>query len=168
MKNLPFPKFLRPAFFICMGLCFTNMASSPAPEVFIGSSPCDPVMRPWMSIPSNTDCEFIKWKLLLFKNPENNQQQRFNLTYTYGVSKPGTQGFLNGGSNAEMTGNWRVLNNCVNLPGKSMIQLKDQKIKTPLTFLKLNNSLLHLTDQEGHLMIGNAGWSYTLNKMQND
>lgn len=168
MKNLSFSKLRRSVFFVFAGLCFTNMASSPAPEVFAGSSPCDPVMRPWMAIPSNTDCEFIKWKLLLFKNPENDQQQRFNLTYTYGVSKPGTEGFLNGGHNAEMTGNWRVLNNCINLPGQSVIQLRDNKIKTPLTFLKLNHSILHLTDQEGHLMIGNAGWSYTLNKMKND
>jgi hypothetical protein len=35
-----------------------------------------------------------------------------------------------------------------------------------INFVKLDDNLVHLLDPEGKLMIGNAAWSYTLNRVK--
>ena len=37
---------------------------------------------------------------------------------------------------------------------------------TSISFLRLNDNLLHLLDSDRQLMIGTGAWSYTLNKVQ--
>ena len=141
----------------------TKTPNSPTPEMFAGASPCDQFIRPLLSIPAGTECELIKWKLSLFKNPENEDQSRFGLQYTYGMAKNGTQGFVNDGTSVQISGRWKFEKNDGKLPGPALLQLTPEQNK-PISFVQLNNNLLHLLDPEGKLMIGNAAWSYTLNR----
>jgi len=141
---------------------------SPEPELFVGTSPCALVMRPLLSVPTNMDCEMITWNLALTSIPGHESASRFRLKYTYGMSKPGTQGFMNDGISGELTGTWSEVKNTGKIPGKSLVSLHTTGQNPPINFAKLDARILHLLDPQGNLMIGNAAWSYTLGKVKND
>ncbi|GAA4454343.1 hypothetical protein GCM10023189_20660 [Nibrella saemangeumensis] len=117
-----------------------------------------------LSIPADAPCEFIKWRLALQRDPRPQQQQSptmYTLDYTYGMTKPITMDFLNGGTSLEKTGKWAVRKE----PGNREIYvLNPDTPETTISFIRLDDNLLHLLDREGKLMIGHGGWSYTLNR----
>ena len=45
-----------------------------------------------------------------------------------------------------------------------VFRITNEKSHRSLSFLKIDDSLVHLLNQDGRLMIGTAGWSYTLNR----
>ncbi|WAC14109.1 hypothetical protein [Dyadobacter pollutisoli] len=167
MKPKPVMLILR--YLICIGLvfCFVEgkRPASPDRDIFAGATPCDAIIRPMLAIPAAADCELVKWQLLLLKGPEDDKAVRFDLKYTYGMSKAGTQGFVNDGTSAEMNGKWIARKKEGNLPGQALIQLQPTENK-PISFAKLDDNIVHLLDPEGKLMIGNAAWSYTLNRIE--
>ncbi|MCF0071166.1 copper resistance protein NlpE [Dyadobacter sp. CY261] len=138
--------------------------TSPEPDIFVAATPCDAVPRELLSIPGDMDCEMIKWRLTLRHDPRNLGRDDFKLQYTYGMTKPGTRGFMGDGVGKEITGKWHMAENTGKTPGKRIFTLEPGASKAPVTFLQLNDKLLHLLDQQGNLMIGNAGFSYTFNK----
>lgn len=134
---------------------------SPEPTTFVASTPCDRIPRTMLSIPQGADCEFIKWNLKLQRDPRNQQPTGYRLDYTYGMSQPGTMGFRNGGTSQTKEGTWRIKNETDN---RVIYWLESATPETALPFVKLDDNLLHLLDPAGNLMIGHAGWSYTLNR----
>lgn len=151
----------------CLAILFVvsqGITPSPEPDLFVGATPCDPVARQMLSIPANLDCEMIKWKLALRRDPRNQQPYMFALNYTYGMTKPGTQGFMDEGISKEMSGKWDIAENKRKTPGKSILTLQPESSAVKLSFLQLNDQMLHLLDPKENLMIGNGGFSYTLNR----
>lgn len=149
-------------------LLLTGWASprviSPEPEIFVAATPCDAVPRQLLSIPADLDCEMIKWRLTLRRDPRNLGRDDFKLQYTYGMTKPGTQGFMNDGFSKEISGKWVVSKNPGKTPGKQVFTLQTTTSEVPVTLLQMSDRMLHLLDRQGNLMIGNAGFSYTFNK----
>lgn len=145
--------------FLAVGFVGAN-GSSPEPLVFVASTPCDGIPRTMLSIPAQAPCEFIIWTLSLRRDPRNQAPTAYRLSYTYGMSKPGTQGFLDGGTTATKEGKWTILKGTGN---RETYRLDPDTPETALSFAKLDDNLLHLLDPQGKLMIGHAGWSYTLN-----
>ncbi|MHA4741846.1 hypothetical protein [Dyadobacter sp. MSC1_007] len=141
-----------------------GIAPSPEPEQFVAATPCDPVARHMLSIPANLDCDMIKWRLALRRDPRNQDPYLFALNYTYGMTKAGTQGFMNDGTTKEISGKWSIKENKGKNPGKNIFTLHPDSSPVPVSFLQLNDRLLHLLDPKENLMIGNGGFSYTLNK----
>jgi hypothetical protein len=137
---------------------------SPEPDIFVAASPCDAAPRQLLSIPADMECEMIKWRLTLRRDPRNLGRDDFKLQYTYGMTKPNTQGFINDGFSKEISGKWHIAKNTVKTPGKQIFTLEPASANPSITFLQLNDRMLHLLDSQGNLMIGNAGFSYTLNK----
>jgi hypothetical protein len=129
------------------------------------ASPCDAVARHYLSIPQNLECEMIKWRLLLYKDPRNQSPTQFELHYTYGMTKPGTEGFMNGGFTKQMKGQWTLSESNSRHAGLRVYRLTPESAKDTISILKLDENVLHLLDLQGKLMIGNAGFSYTLNKL---
>lgn len=154
-----------PALILCLS---QGSIPSPTPEIYVGASPCDPAVRPLLLIPADASCEMVKWKLAFFKNPENLSNSRYALEYTYGMTKPGTQGFLDGGNQRVQRGTWKSVTYNGKLPGRATIELSPESQKVRLVFLQLDRNLLHLLDTDGHLMIGNGAFSYTVNKNKSD
>lgn len=148
--------------FILLAIGFVGAnRHSPEPLVFIASTPCDHIPRTMLSIPAQAACEFIKWNLTLERDPRNQAPTSYRLSYTYGMSKPSTKEFLDGGTSAVKEGKWTVLKG----PGnRETYRLNPDTPETAISFSKLNDNLLHLLDPQGKLMIGHAGWSYTLNR----
>lgn len=115
-------------------------------KMYTASTPADPVVRAFLGIPATDSIDFIRWKLEL-------HDDHYQLQCNYGIGKPNTNGFINGGTNITIKGSIR--------PEQTFYLLENGK--QALKYVVLNTDLLHLLDEDNHLLAGNAGWSYTLN-----
>lgn len=114
--------------------------------VYTASTPAGPVVRTFLGIPLGDSVDFIRWKLTLLDN-------RYVLNCRYGISKPNTNGFINDGNTVEIRGELKKEGNYYRLKNGHRI----------LRIAGLNSNLLHLLNAENKLLVGNSGWSYTLN-----
>jgi hypothetical protein len=116
-----------------------------------------------LAIPAGVACELIQWNLVLRHDPRTHRPTTFTLYFTYGMSKPATVELMGGGTKGQMEGKWMILKEAGN---RTVYRLTPESSKSSLSFVKLDDNLLHLLDTQGKLMIGNAAWSYTLNRKQ--
>ena len=143
-------------------ICFTafhscSQITQVAPDIFVASTPCGAIAKPLLGIPAGVDCERIQWKLSLLRQNITDSAGIWMLSGIYGLTALGTPGFMNDGKQVEVSGRWITVN--------GIYRLTTGKPGISLSFLKLGDRLLHLLDANGHLMIGNASWSYTLYKL---
>jgi len=66
-----------------------------------------------------------------------------------------------------MEGKWTIGKGIRSNSNAIVYRLHDIKTNKTISFLKLNDNLLHLLDSDQRLMIGTAAWSYTLNRVPN-
>jgi hypothetical protein len=66
-------------------------------KVYAGSTPAGTVIRSFLGIPLSDSVDFIRWKLIFH---DNDYQLRCN----YGIGKPNTNGFMEGGKKIELIG----------------------------------------------------------------
>ncbi len=131
------------SFFILLPLIFPN---SEKEKIFIGSTPANSVVRTFLGISLTDSIDFIRWKLVL-------QEGQYLLQCNYGIGKPNTNGFMNGGKRVEWKGAFSKQ--------KNIYQLNYSNRK--LGLVELNHDLLHFVNNDRKLLVGNGGWSYTLN-----
>jgi hypothetical protein len=128
-----------------------TFAKEPSSINLVGSTPADSLITSQLSIQPGTKIDFIHWNLVL-KN-----QTIFILNITFGESKPNTLGFLEGGQSKHFTGKYTISK----IGNKTIFCLTSGELK--ISLLKLHDNLYHLLKENNELMIGNGGWSYTLN-----
>lgn len=126
--------------------------SSSAENLFVASTPGDDSVKSIFGISAEKKIDFIRWNLIL------NQDGKFNLDINYGESQPNTKGFKGGGTKLSFKGTFATEDD--------IYKLKSENFSIPISLIKLNENLLHLLTSDGKLMIGNGGWSYTLNKKE--
>ena len=126
-------------------ILFASCASGKE-RTYIGSTPAHPVVRSFLGIPIPDSVDFVKWKLTI-------QDEKYVLQCRFGIGKPNTDDFINGGKTIELNGQLRKENNYYYLRNGNKI----------LKALELNADLLHLLNEDKSLLVGNGGWSYTLN-----
>lgn len=121
-----------------------------AAGVYVGTSPCDKVPRPFIGITANENCDRIMWELSLTPTT-------FSLTAGHGYhidnrtfKKTGTK---------TISGTW---NSTRHKNNKQIIQLVSGN--RTLQFLKMDANILHLLNNDKSLMIGDGGQSYTLSR----
>jgi hypothetical protein len=119
-------------------------------DLYVGSTPCDAEIKSMLNIPASLKCEFMKWQLRLSRHTTGT----FDLTVSYGESKPNTNGFINGGTSMTIKGSMSREGKVITLQGE----------KTTLTLLQIDNNILHFADRNKKLLTGNGGWGYVLNK----
>ena len=117
-------------------------------KTYTGSTPADPVVRLFLGIPLSDSVDFIRWKCILIDN-------QYQLQCNYGIGKPNTDGFMNGGTKLKLIGEYKKEKN---------VYLLKNRTKT-LKAVELNQDLLHLLNADNRLLVGNGGWSYTLNSV---
>ncbi|MFT3704992.1 MAG: hypothetical protein QM802_21680 [Agriterribacter sp.] len=115
---------------------------------FTGSTPAATVIRSFLGIPLTDSIDFIRWKLT-FKN--NN----YTIQCNYGIGKPNTPGFINGGEKITLSNTWSM--------DKNIFLLKNGN--KMLKIVRINDFLIHFLNTDNSLLVGNGGWSYTLNNM---
>lgn len=132
----------------------TTNNSSQAIASFEATTPCDEVSKSLLNIPAADKAVMMKWVLTLL-TPTS-----YKLIYTYGMDKAGTRGFSDGAITKEQTGKWTKSNY-----RNTEIYTLTAGTAPSLSFLKLNENVLHLLDANKNLMVGNGAWSYTLNRI---
>jgi hypothetical protein len=143
----------------------TPADKSAAPAVFVASTPCSPGTKPLPGIPMEAGCELIKWELRLSGGTGKRNMGTYTLHCTYGMPKQGTRGFINGGSRIHREGVWTMRKGVPTNPAAIIYVLDPEKPPAAISFLRLNENLLHLLDSHNQLMIGTGAWSYTLNQI---
>jgi hypothetical protein len=122
------------------------------------STPIDKELQATFGVTSANEYDFMKWVLKL--NQENKQ---FILDLNYGESMPNTTGFINGGKKVQIKGTYTTTVGQVgNLTGK-IHELKDSKTGNKFSFLQIDERIFHLLSAKRTLLVGNSGYSYTLN-----
>jgi hypothetical protein len=134
--------------------------------IFVATSPCDAGSRPLLKIPETANCEVIKWDLTLYHNPDTLAPTTYKLTYAYGLPKQGTNEIAQGGIKVEWKGKWTMVRGAKSNPDAVVYQLDPDKPQESISFQKVDDNLLHLLNRDESLMLGNAGWSYTLSRTE--
>ncbi len=159
-------KSIGPIGLVLSSLVFTQPVAPPVPPgsstnvIFVATSPCDPISKAALKIPANANCEMIKWRLTLFEEAKTHTPTTYELNCVYGLAEQGTLELSKGGTKVGWKGNWRIV------PGADahIYELDLGVPKGTVSFLKVDHNLLHLLDEDQKLAMGNAGWSYTLNR----
>ena len=115
---------------------------------YTASTPASPLVRAFLGISLTDSIDFIRWKLSL-------TDLKYSLECNYGIGKPNTNGFFNGGKKIVLSGHTKRENNYYTLQNGNRV----------LKLAELNANLLHILNNDNTLMIGNGGWSYALNNM---
>ena len=134
--------------------------------VFVASTPCTVGTRPVPDIPpGQTGCDLIKWQLKLSGDGKLSPGT-YILDCDYGIPKQGTRGFINGGTHLHREGKWTVVKGMSSNPSAIVYRLDPDKPSQSISFVQLNDNLLHLLDNHQQLMNGTGAWSYTLSKVK--
>jgi hypothetical protein len=153
-------------FTICVlfaGSCSGAEINNPSSEIrLVGSTPGDALIKSLLTIDTNTKVDFISWDLTLIQADSDSNQ--FILNVIFGEAQPNTTGFKNGGEKRSFIGKYTLLNSENESLHGEVYQLKSKEPSTNVSIIKLNDNLYHILTPGNNLMIGNGGWSYTLNR----
>ncbi|HEX7846833.1 MAG TPA: hypothetical protein VF476_13610 [Chitinophagaceae bacterium] len=136
---------MRSPLFILL-MFFLSSCAAAKDRKFTASTPAAEVVRTFLGIPLPDSIDFIRWKLTI-------NDREFSLDCNYGICKPNTNGFINNGKTISFSGKVNRKENYYELMHNG---------KT-LQLLELNDNLFHILGNNKNLLIGNGGWSYTLN-----
>lgn len=128
-------------------------------NVFVGSSPCGNNIKPLFGIPVDETCDFTKWTITL------NPNATFHISSLSGVSKPNTPDFIGGGKKVEFDGKWQIQKGTKANENAVVYTLTLDKPNYQLSFVKLDDNLIHLLDANKNLMIGNSGYNFTFSRL---
>ena len=165
-------KKIRVSFAILFFYCFTvqccSQTTKPGDTLleksFKATTPCDNAVKEMLGIPDNFKCEMLKWDLSHYQDSKEKASPTFNLSCTYGLGKQGTRGFMEGAKTIELKGKYSVRKT---FPGNAKAityNLTADNSPIVLSFLKVDENILHLLKPDKQLVLGGAGWSYTLNR----
>lgn len=138
--------------------CSESAESAPNDNLtLVGSTACDAGIKSALGIPADLGCDFIRWNLDL----DTARGNLFALDINYGASQPNTPGFVDGGLKLSATGKFET----TSLADKREVyRMKSAKPAIDVSLIRINSNLFHLVMPDGTMMIGNGGWSYTLNR----
>ncbi|GAB3428605.1 hypothetical protein GCM10027516_35000 [Niabella aquatica] len=118
-----------------------------------------------MNIPLSGDCDRVKWTLTLLHDTDTSGAVAFSLEYTYGMQQQSGPGFSGGGTSKQIKGKCEINKGTPVNPDAIVYRLHNGD--KSMSFVRIDKDILHLLYRDRNLMIGDAGWSYTLNKIKN-
>ena len=113
--------------------------------VFEGRTPCGPIANAFTGFPVER-CEKIKWELTLRADGADTG------TYEYR------------GTRTSHRGTWRVQRGTGPAKGWTVIRLGSDDQSRTLALLRIDQNVLHLLDPDLKVLVGDASWSYALNR----
>ena len=143
---------------LCIFLTASCSARNIKPEIIlIGSTPGDESIKTMLTIPAETKVDFIRWNLIL------DDKKAFVLDIAYGESKPNTLDFKSA-IKQTIKGTYLIVKNQGENRFKEIYQFKSDDLPEIISIVKINENLFHILTPQNQLMIGNGGWSYSLNR----
>jgi hypothetical protein len=136
-----------------------------AKEEFVGSIPCDDLSQTFVGgIATNVPCHCITWRLTLFTNLNAGARAKFTLNAKYGLQGKTDPNQLEEGPTVEVQGEWEILHGTKTQPNAVVYRLYGDERKESVSLVKVGGNILHFLNEDKTLRVGNAGWSYTLNR----
>ena len=119
-----------------------------AVAVFEGRTPCGAIANGFTGFPS-ANCQKIKWRLTLFHDA--------------GTRRPSA--FLYEGTRTSRRGSWAIERGTPFDPDARVHRLTPAPSGKPLLLLSVDDKVLLLLDERLHPVVGDASWSYALNRI---
>ena len=117
--------------------------------VFEGRTPCGPIATGFTGFPAQ-NCEKIKWRLTLYRDAA--------------ARRPTT--WIYDGTRTTRRGRWEI----ATVPGadgsRAIYHLNAEGAGRVLSFLSIDENVLLLLDRELKVVVGDASWSYALNRVR--
>jgi hypothetical protein len=135
--------------------------------IFTGTTPCSQMIRPLHHVPVDADCALVQWRLTLNYDPVSLKPTTYKLSSVNRFIVKGTNRYSEPGTKTETEGEWTIVNRTKRNSNAIVYQLEPDKPGKSISFIKLSDNLIHLLDVDGRLMIGDASFSYTLNRVAN-
>jgi hypothetical protein len=132
--------------------------------VFNGSTPGNDEVKSLLNIPAETNVDFIRWKLTLLDKGPN--RFAFHLTVDFGEAQPNTSGLKGGGEKRSFDGQYYIVRSGIWGDHHNVYQLESRALSGRISLVRLSDNVLHLLSRRAELMVGNGGWSYTLNRQE--
>jgi hypothetical protein len=115
--------------------------------VFEGRTPCGRIAVEFTGFPGE-GCEKIKWRLTLYQDSVTGRPTTFRYQ----------------GTRTTREGNWVLSRGTPSDPGATVVRLTPAAPHRAIAFQKVDDVLL-LLDGTGKAVVGDASWSYTLNRV---
>ena len=131
--------------------------------ILVASTPCNDQMKSLLGISADKKIDFIRWEISLANEGATNDV--FTLHINYGESQPNTLGFIHGGEKKSIEGDY-TLTSQQDDSNRSICHLKSTGLNGEMLIAKINSNLWHFLTPQEELMVGNGGWSYTLNRKE--
>ena len=149
-----------------MNSCSTAQVSdnSSSEIMLVASTPGDSIIKSLLTIPPDTKVDFIRWNLA-FKKGENDSKI-FLLNINFGVGQANTTGFIGDGQKLTLEGKYTVSKSYNGNVNTEVYNFKSDKPNIAISLVKLNDNLFHILTPDNKLMVGNGGWSYSLNRKE--
>jgi hypothetical protein len=125
---------------------------------FAATTPSDPAVMQQLGIPSGTASEVIEWSLVLREDPITAAPISYELSYAYGMTQRNLPGLARDAMRVQRQGTWTRTKGTKSRP-TAIIELS-----SGLTLAEIEPRLLHILNPDRSLMVGNGGWSYSLNR----
>ncbi|WP_276482934.1 hypothetical protein [Paraflavitalea pollutisoli] len=119
---------------------------------FQGRTPCQELMAD-QRIAASADCFKLKWKILLFRDPQSGKPAGFSMRRVMSQAN-------------DLTGSWSLLRGTASDQNALVVKLVSPALAVPSYGQLGDGQVLFLLDQEGHLLPGNSEFSYTLNRIR--
>jgi hypothetical protein len=149
---------------ILLANLFTSSAFADDTEEFAGTTPCDIISREFLGgVQTNAPCHSITWKLIMHP-AENGKDGKYSLAVAYGLPREDDPNQIVDGPKIKWDGRWEIERGSKASANAVVYRLTREGSKTPLRLVKASKHLLHFLNGDKTLRVGNAGWSYTLNR----
>jgi hypothetical protein len=135
--------------------------------VFEGITPCSGKSPALPQIPKGSDCEEMIWKFTLYRDAASGAPTTYELISAYGLSKQNSTGLIGGGTEIAFSGTWEIIKGNAAYPNAVIYQLNSKEQGNIVSFIKIGDDVLHILNSDGAMMVGHAGWSYTINRTDN-
>jgi hypothetical protein len=154
-------------FLLLMAGCASSavMASRAATsEEFVGTTPCDVRSIEFLGgLGTNTPCHSVTWHLTLSTNQQKSMPSTYTLVATYGLPGRNDPNQIEEGPTVRLEGTWEIVGASAANHRATVYRVHGQSGRT-LSLMRLGKHLLHFLDSDNRLLIGNGGWSFTLNR----
>jgi hypothetical protein len=134
----------------------------PTQVMYLGSTPAHPYVKSLIGIKSASSPDFIKWTLVL--NDEGGSTKTFILSLNFGESQPNTTNFIGGGEKRTIRGTYTLSSKGQGMFKATVFQLSSNQFAGSMSFIKVNENIIHLLTADNLLTVGGGDYSYSLNR----
>jgi hypothetical protein len=134
-------------------------------QQFVGSTPADARSREFIGgLPAEALCHCIAWRLTLVTANEADAAGDYTLEVTYGVPGRDDPNQLLDGPTVKVTGKWDVVRGSQVNPQAVVYRIHSAEEGESLLLAQVSKNLLRFLNDDKTLRVGDASWSYTLNR----